>query len=472
MATDRSGKSMMITISGAHAWRIISIPLNKSDLHEDQLVSVETVGKGISVPRYCLLTTGNRQEEEEEEDVFNNSKRDMVNDSACSSNAEALKWIVLPRSRIKKEDVSSTPTRRPQQHPFFQDSISCREAFVVARRKDTGGVGAVHQLGGADKATPKSVMRLMGIPGLTLYHLKSHLQKYRLSKNLQAQASSGSAKIATGCKLAAGRATEGNELLLGDTNIIPQSNKNIPINEALQMQIEVQRRLQEQLEVQRHLQLRIEAQGKYLQSVLEKAQETLGKQNLGSPGLDAAKVQLSELVSKVSNECFSNAFPESCLTSSEGSQKDQDMTNFHTSLRAYGGSLPLCRQQMHQDTRLENTQSAWCYLNDQKTFPSSILGDSERTTFSVQDFATHPVSSKAQRGGGADSEKALQKERSEEHMFLEHPNNKRVAGQQDRGKLSNGFGMPGHTAQLDLNADEDNEGDRDSKFDLNGFSWS
>ncbi|RWV81331.1 hypothetical protein BHE74_00048740 [Ensete ventricosum] len=247
--------------------------------------------------------------------------------------------------------------------------------------------------------------------------------------------------------------------------------------------------------VQRHLQLRIEAQGKYLQSVLEKAQETLGKQNLGSPGLDAAKVQLSELVSKVSNECFSNAFPgleeipnpntlqvnpsqladcsaESCLTSSEGSQKDQDMTNFHTSLRAYGGSLPLCRQQMHQDTRLENTQSAWCYLNDQKTFPSSILGDSERTTFSVQDFATHPVSSKAQRGGGADSEKALQKERSEEHMFLEHPNNKRVAGQQDRGKLSNGFGMPGHTAQLDLNADEDNEGDRDSKFDLNGFSWS
>ncbi|XP_020246410.1 myb-related protein 2-like [Asparagus officinalis] len=75
------------------------------------------------------------------------------------------------------------------------------------------------------------------------------------------------------------------------------------------MQIEVQRRLHEQLEVQRHLQLRIEAQGKYLQSVLEKAQETLGKQNLGSAGLEAAKVQLSELVSKVSNECFSSAFP-------------------------------------------------------------------------------------------------------------------------------------------------------------------
>nr|CAB3445782.1 unnamed protein product [Digitaria exilis] len=64
-------------------------------------------------------------------------------------------------------------------------------------------VDAVTQLGGPDKATPKTIMRVMGVKGLTLYHLKSHLQ------------------------------------------------------------------------VQKHLQMRIEAQGKYMQSILEKAYQTI-----------------------------------------------------------------------------------------------------------------------------------------------------------------------------------------------------
>ncbi|KAK9155675.1 hypothetical protein Sjap_003155 [Stephania japonica] len=36
---------------------------------------------------------------------------------------------------------------------------------------------AIHQLGGEDKATPKQVWEAMDIKGLTLSHVKSHLQK-------------------------------------------------------------------------------------------------------------------------------------------------------------------------------------------------------------------------------------------------------------------------------------------------------
>ncbi|KAI3930184.1 hypothetical protein MKX01_007444, partial [Papaver californicum] len=53
-------------------------------------------------------------------------------------------------------------------------------------------------------------------------------------------------------------------------------NENMHMmNEGLRMQMEVKRRLHEQLVVQRHLQLRIEAQGKYMQTILEKACQTL-----------------------------------------------------------------------------------------------------------------------------------------------------------------------------------------------------
>lgn len=63
-------------------------------------------------------------------------------------------------------------------------------------------------------------------------------------------------------------------------------------------------------QVQRHLQLRIEAQGKYLQSVLKKAQETLAGYSSSSLGVELAKAELSQLVSMVNSGCPSSSISE------------------------------------------------------------------------------------------------------------------------------------------------------------------
>ncbi|KAF8103104.1 hypothetical protein N665_0188s0060 [Sinapis alba] len=128
-------------------------------------------------------------------------------------------------------------------------------------------VDAVAQLGGPDKATPKTIMRVMGVKGLTLYHLKSHLQKFRLGKQPHKEHGDHSTK-------------EGSRASIMDIQRNVASSSGMMSRNMNEMQMEVQRRLHEQLE--RHLQLRIEAQGKYMQSILERACQTLAGENMAA----------------------------------------------------------------------------------------------------------------------------------------------------------------------------------------------
>ncbi|OIW13888.1 hypothetical protein TanjilG_31777 [Lupinus angustifolius] len=135
-------------------------------------------------------------------------------------------------------------------------------------------VDAVAQLGGPDRATPKGVLRVMGVQGLTIYHVKSHLQKYRLAKYLP-DSSPDEGKTA-------------DKKETGDRLSNLDSSSGMQITEALKLQMEVQKRLHEQLEVQRQLQLRIEAQGKYLKKIIEEQHRLSGVLSADEPGSGVA----------------------------------------------------------------------------------------------------------------------------------------------------------------------------------------
>ncbi|KAL7122684.1 hypothetical protein ACP275_01G058900 [Erythranthe tilingii] len=162
-------------------------------------------------------------------------------------------------------------------------------------------VDAVTKLGGPDKATPKSVLRLMGLKGLTLYHLKSHLQKYRLGQQQQAKKQNVLDHNRENSESSYGHHNMRIASTSANSSSMNSEQGDIPIAEALRCQIEVQKTLQQHLEVQKKLQMRIEAQGKYLQSILEKAQHSLSTDINQSENLESTKAQLTDFNLALSN---------------------------------------------------------------------------------------------------------------------------------------------------------------------------
>ncbi|KAM2567701.1 hypothetical protein TB1_010040 [Malus domestica] len=114
-------------------------------------------------------------------------------------------------------------------------------------------VEAVNHLGGSERATPKGILNLMKVEGLTIYHVKSHLQKYRTARYKPESSEGPYEKVSTPVE---------------ETNPLDMKG-SMGITEALRLQVELQKRLHEQLENQRKLQLQIEEQGKCLEKMFE-----------------------------------------------------------------------------------------------------------------------------------------------------------------------------------------------------------
>jgi SHAQKYF class myb-like DNA-binding protein len=167
-------------------------------------------------------------------------------------------------------------------------------------------VAAVDRLGGPTKATPKAILQEMGVRGMTVYHVKSHLQKFRMhtkqktkakgSKSIGQQQAAGtnrqnqqasSVHISSSSAAAAqalidhsvtdpttsqtrAKASVGDELGK-DPNMERYYKEST--REMYEKHSEMHERVQEQLKLQKQLQQSIEEHGRYLNALLELEQK-------------------------------------------------------------------------------------------------------------------------------------------------------------------------------------------------------
>nr|XP_016459462.1 PREDICTED: protein PHR1-LIKE 1-like isoform X5 [Nicotiana tabacum] len=175
------------------------------------------------------------------------------------------------KSRIIKPCCVCQLEKKPQSPP--NESVCISSSNVTPERAETTKkrritwtqdlheqfCECVNRLGGAKKATPKAILKLMNCYELSISNIKSHLQKYRVTCDVTI--SPKDAVLTEGSPHRSSFPAHGPETY-------PQ------ILEALKLQISVQQSLYEQLEIQRSLQLRIEEQAKQLRAMFDRQAET------------------------------------------------------------------------------------------------------------------------------------------------------------------------------------------------------
>ncbi|PON55500.1 Octamer-binding transcription factor [Parasponia andersonii] len=204
-----------------------------------------------------------------------------VNDNTTDSKPEVLKQSVdtlvqqiqhYQHRSLQSGEQLTIPdplSTASSTKPRMRWSQELHEAFVEA----------VNKLGGSERATPKGILNLMKVPVLTIYHVKSHLQKYRTAR-YKPESSEGLSEK----KSSPAEDVRSKEL-----------NTSIGITEALRLQVELQKRLHEQLENQRKLQLQIEEQGKYLEKMFDQHKKMENKFKASSSNSNDTSDRLSNM---------------------------------------------------------------------------------------------------------------------------------------------------------------------------------
>nr|XP_011467634.1 PREDICTED: myb family transcription factor APL-like isoform X2 [Fragaria vesca subsp. vesca] len=215
--------------------------------------------QGLQGPRAPNMDHGVAEGEEEEEEV---EQEESSNDHSDSHIKPVAPPYVPPCYKL-----NSRLRWTSDLHASFLDAVS--------------------QLGGPHKATPKSIMHIMGVQGLTLFQVKSHLQKYRLGKYGMKEWREGSSSRTVSQVLKRQETVTSTPSL---SLLLPHENEINELSQELERRKEAQEKLRLRNEVQKHLQLRQEAQSRYLSRAVENACEKLAHQFLGGCAADYAGV--------------------------------------------------------------------------------------------------------------------------------------------------------------------------------------
>lgn len=164
---------------------------------------------------------------------------------------ELLKSQQLESSTRHLGDGSSTSSGSGSSGPIFSSKKRIRWTQGLHEKF----IKCVNSLGGAAKAKPKAILKMMETKGLTIVQVKSHLQKYRSDKYMS-------------------ECNQAKPTINDMPQLVFSSRISMGIKEVQQLQLDIEKDLHEQLEIQRNLQLQNEENGRQLKLMLEQQQKT------------------------------------------------------------------------------------------------------------------------------------------------------------------------------------------------------